>query len=472
MALNPFFLQGSPGEQSLIQDLINEQIRMYGVEIHYLPRRYLTTNTVIREVIESSFENAYPLEAYLENYEGYGDNNVILSKFGIQATNELTLTISKERFQTYITPLIKNLPDIKLPTRPREGDIIYFPLGDRLFEIKFVEHEQPFYQLQKTYVYKLKCELFRYEDEIIDTSIEEIDDNITGIGSFVPGTFSGAAITQTLTMIGVGATASATTSIVNGGIKSITVTNRGGGYTSTPIVAISSAPSGGITGIATAIMIGGVVACNSNVNPSARSVQSVQIINPGFGYTVTPNVRFIGGGGSGASAVATIGNGVIGNIVITNPGSGYTSPPPITFVGIASTSAQATAVLNSSGSIVSINITNSGLGYTQAPSILIGSPSITGFGTYVYNEVVTGNSSGVTGRVRSWSAVNYQLEVSNISGSFIRGETLIGQNSGAQYTISLINENNIHDGYADNQTIEIESDNILDFSETNPFGIP
>jgi hypothetical protein len=84
---------------------------MYGIEVHYLPRKYIETKTVLREVIQSAFDNAYPIEAYVENYEGYGDNNVILSKFGIQATNELTITISKERFQTYITPLIKNLPD-------------------------------------------------------------------------------------------------------------------------------------------------------------------------------------------------------------------------------------------------------------------------------------------------------------------------------------------------------------------------
>ena len=431
MALNPFFLQGSPTEQSLIQDLINEQIKMYGVEVHYLPRKYITTKTVIREVIQSAFDDAYPIEAYVENYEGYGDNNVILSKFGIQATNELTITISKERFQTYITPLIKNLPNIKLPTRPKEGDIIYFPLGDRLFEIKFVEHEQPFYQLQKTYVYKLKCELFRYEDEVIDTTIEEIDDNITGIGSFVAGQFSGAAITQTLTMIGTGSTATASiASIFNGGIRFISVTNRGGGYIGTPRVAISSAPSGGFTGIATATMIGGIVACNSNVNPAAKSVQSVQIINPGFGYTIAPGVRFISKKGSGAKATATIGNGIIGPITITNPGSGYTTPPTISFVGIASTSAQAVAVLDTTGKIIAINITNAGLGYTQPPTISISSPASSGFGTYVYNEIVTGSSSGVTGRVRSWNAINYSLEISNISGSFTNGESIVGNEIG------------------------------------------
>ena len=142
--LNPFFLQGSSGEQSLVQDLINEQLRMYGVEVHYLPRQYITQNTILREVIESKFDNAYPIEAYVNNYDGYGDNTQLLSKFGIQATNELTVTISKERFELYVSPLIKNIPNIKLSTRPKEGDLIWFPLGDRLFEIKFVEHEKPF----------------------------------------------------------------------------------------------------------------------------------------------------------------------------------------------------------------------------------------------------------------------------------------------------------------------------------------
>ena len=126
--LNPFFQQGSSGEQNLVQDLINEQLRIYGIDVHFLPRKYLTENTVIKEVIESKFDDAYPIEAYIESFEGYGDNPTLLSKFGIQATNEITLIISKERFETYISPLIKNEENIKLSTRPKEGDLIYFLL--------------------------------------------------------------------------------------------------------------------------------------------------------------------------------------------------------------------------------------------------------------------------------------------------------------------------------------------------------
>ena len=468
--LNPFFLQGSKGEQGLIQDLINEQLRMYGVDIHYLPRKYLTEKKIIKEVIESAFDEAYPLEAYIENYEGYGDNTTILSKFGIQALNELTITISRERFETYIVPLIKNRPNIKLGTRPKEGDLIYFPLGDRLFEVKFVEHEQPFYQLQKTYVYTLKCELFRYEDEVIDTGIDEIDDNISGIGT--DSVDSGVAITQIINMVGVGSTATATTSLLNGGIRSITVTNRGGGYSSIPIVGISSAPAGGTTGVATATMISGIVVCNDNINPQNKSVQSVLLVNPGSGYTVAPKIRFIGGGGSGAAATATIGNGIIGPIVVTNIGSGYTVAPTITFSGISSVSAAATAILNDAGSITAINITNAGLGYTQAPTITISSPSFVGFGTYQYNEIISGSTSGVTARVRKWDSVTKTLEISNVSGTFIKGETIVGSASSASYVISLINQNITNDRYASNDDIEIEADKIVDFSELNPFGMP
>ena len=84
------FLNGSVGEQNLIQSLVNEQLRMYGVEVYYIPRKYITKNTVIREVIESKFNDAYPIEAYIDNFEGYGGQGTVLSKFGIQEQDDLT----------------------------------------------------------------------------------------------------------------------------------------------------------------------------------------------------------------------------------------------------------------------------------------------------------------------------------------------------------------------------------------------
>jgi hypothetical protein len=442
---------------------------MYGVEVYYLPRKYITEKTVMREVIESAFDRAYPIEAYVENFDGYGDNTTILSKFGIQALNELTIVISKERFEEYITPLIKDQANIKLSTRPKEGDLIYFPLGDRLFEIKFVEHEQPFYQLQTNYVYTLKCELFRYEDEIIDTGVDFIDDALSGSdeqGNVQVGTV------QKLNMIGAGVTATAITSFVSGGIRLFTVTNRGGGYTSAPRVAISSAPSGGVTGIGSATLIGGIVVCAENVNPAAKSVQSVEVINPGAGYTIAPQVLFFGDG-VGAAATSTIGDGVVGIITITNGGGGYVGIPTITFTGIATVSAAATAIVSAAGTITQIRITNAGLGYTASPIITIADPpQIVGVGTFAFNEIVTGSTSGTTARVRSWNVITNVLEVATVSGSFTPGESIVGTASSASRKLRSIDTFADEDGYSDNNDIETEAEDIIDFSSTNPFGMP
>ena len=95
MPLNPFFLQGSKLEQDLVQDLINEQLRMYGIDVYYMPRQFIKKNSIIREVVKSEFNNAYPLEAYLETYDGYGGQGTILSKFGIEEVDDITLIISR-----------------------------------------------------------------------------------------------------------------------------------------------------------------------------------------------------------------------------------------------------------------------------------------------------------------------------------------------------------------------------------------
>lgn len=470
--LNPFFLQGSASEKNLMQDLINESIQIYGVEVHYLPRKYVTEKTILREVIESVFDNAYPIEAYISSYDGYGDNPTILSKFGIQNLNELTLEISRERFETYISPLIKNLSNIKLSNRPKEGDLIYFPLGDRLFEIKYVEHEKPFYQLQGNYTYQLTCELFQYEDEVIDTGVNEIDDTIGGSDNNDPdNSFVPIGPIQTLTLVGTGVTATAITNIVSGGIRFFTVTNRGGGYSGVPRVAISSAPAGGMTGIGSATMIGGIVVCTDNTNPNLKSVQSVEVINSGFGYTVAPKVAFFGDG-AGAAATCTIGDGVVGIITITSGGSGYVSTPTITFTGISTVSAAATAIVSSAGTITQIRIINAGLGYTLSPTITIGNPSLTSTGDFIFNEVVIGSASSTTARVKSWNSITNILEVSNVTGTFEIGENIVGAASSASHKLRLINVYPPDNGYSSNEEIENEADQIIDFSERNPFGVP
>ena len=153
MALNPFFLQGSQSEQRLTQDLINEHLKIFGVEVTYIPRKFVRKQTIIKEVQSSAFDDNFLLEAYVNTYEGYSGAGDIMTKFGVSLRDEVTLTISRERFEDFISPFL-DPDDYELATRPREGDLVFFPLGSRLFEVKFVEHEQPFYQLGKNYVYQ------------------------------------------------------------------------------------------------------------------------------------------------------------------------------------------------------------------------------------------------------------------------------------------------------------------------------
>ena len=123
MALNPFFLQGSQSEQRLVQDLINEQLQIYGVEETYIPRKFVNKSTVIKEVESSAFDDNFLLEAYVNTYEGYSGQGDIMTKFGVSLRDELTLTISKERFEDFISPFLESDEDYEQSSRPREGDI-------------------------------------------------------------------------------------------------------------------------------------------------------------------------------------------------------------------------------------------------------------------------------------------------------------------------------------------------------------
>ena len=445
---------------------------MYGVEIHYMPRKYLTEKSILKEVVQSKFDDAYPIEAYIDNFDGYDDMPSTLSKFGIQATNEVTLIISKERFETYISPLMKNESNVKLSTRPKEGDLIYFPLGDRLFEIKYVEHEKPFYQLRENYVYKLTCELFRYEDEVIDTGVDEIDDTLEAIeGADGEEILIGAGGTQKLTLVGTASQATASIGIVNGGIQQIFLSNRGKGFTFAPRVAISSAPAGGLSGIATSKLLSGV-AIEGNISDSKKSVvQFIDLVNPGFGYTSNPEIVVIGDG-AGVAATSKIENGVVGIVTITSGGSGYTTSPTITFTGLSTVSAAATAIVSAAGTISAIHIRNAGVGYTVTPTISIASPGSSGSGNYSFNETITGGTSGATARIRTWDASTNELEIYNITGTFRAGETITGSSSGASHLIRVVDDTNFDDGYGENDEFELQADAILDFSENNPFGTP
>ena len=467
--LNPYFLNGSKNEQSLIQSLVNEQLKMYGVEVYYMPRQYMTEKTVIKEVIESKFEHAYPLEAYIDSYEGFGGQGTLLSKFGIQEKDDLTLVISRERYEEYISPFLKDIPGMKGVThRPREGDLVWFPLGDKLFEIKYVEHEQPFYQLEKNYVYQLKLELFRYEDEVIDTGVETVDDEISEIGT---------GYVQTLTLIGTAVTATATATVCpSGSVNSVTITNMGSGYSIPPIVGFSSAPDGGTTAVGIATLTNRFIDC---AGLKEGMVNQVYLTNAGCGYTVAPKIVFSTLStetGSGAAATAGITTtGSVQTVTVVDGGSGYVTNPSVSIAQTGATTAHGYGIINSAGVVVAIAITAGGVGFatTESTIVTLEAPETSdGQGSFIYNEVVTGSTSGTTARVRSYNSIENTLEVSIIAGTFVAGETIVGQDSGASYSLRIFNKDDIVDPYADNDNIEVEADKIIDFTTKNPFGMP
>jgi len=461
MALNPFFLQGSYGEQRLVQELINEQLKIYGVEVTYIPRKFVRKQTIIEEIQSSTFDDNFLLEAYINNFDGYSGAGDIMTKFGVSIRDELSLTVSKERFEDFISPFLDDMDDdeITVSSRPREGDLIYFPLGQRIFEVKFVEHENPFYQLGKNYVYELKCELFEYEDEVIDTTVDEISDVMEQTGYIIDLIMAGAGTT----------TATATAGIETGYVKNITLNNDGGGYTSAPTVVFSS-PDVGSGTTATAVAITTTI---SNVT----SIKEILITNSGSGYIQPPTISFVGGGGTGAAATCGIAtnNTVRGvtSLTITNAGAGYAETPIVTIsspnVGIETATAR--AVVGSTGTVTQLYIINSGSGYDGPPTVTVGAAETVGVGTYWRNEVVTGSVSGTTARVKRWTSSTYTLQVSNINGSFAPGETITGAKSGAAYDVRVSTANTTApDKYKQNEEIELEADSILDFSESNPFG--
>ena len=174
MATNVFFSQAVESEQNLVEDLVVESLRMYGHDCYYLPRTIVNENTILGEAANSTFDDAYEVEMYLEGTEGFEGEGDLYSKFGVEIRDSATFVISRRTWERFVSL------DVNLATglRPNEGDLIYFPLSKSLFEIKFVEHENPFYQLGKLFVFKMSCDLFEYSGEKFDTSLEALDTSV------------------------------------------------------------------------------------------------------------------------------------------------------------------------------------------------------------------------------------------------------------------------------------------------------
>jgi hypothetical protein len=191
---NRFYNQYSTsGEQNLLENLIIESIKIYGLDGFYLPRTHVNLDLLYKEDASTMFDDALELEMYLKTYDGYMGQNDFLSKFGLQIDESLTFTIAKRRFDQILQPKIateigyniihedghglvkEGGYDYTQYIRPLEGDLIYFPLTKDLFEIKFVEVIETLFQLGKLYTYELRCDKYEYTSDKFDTDIAEID---------------------------------------------------------------------------------------------------------------------------------------------------------------------------------------------------------------------------------------------------------------------------------------------------------
>ena len=190
---NSFFSNttGYTGEINLLDDLCREQIKMFGVDLLYMPRRMLNLDTLLHESTKNAFEIALPLPVYIKSFDGYDNGMEVLTKFGVRNSDELTLIISRSEFQTYYSPFLKsyynsiagrpetaklNHLEGETDARPKEGDLLYFPFDDGIFEIKYVNFDVPFFQLGKGYVFEMQCEKFEYSGATFDTGYDIVDD--------------------------------------------------------------------------------------------------------------------------------------------------------------------------------------------------------------------------------------------------------------------------------------------------------
>ena len=274
------------------------------------------------------------------------------------------------------------------------------------------------------------------------------------------------------TAVGVGSTGT------TGMIGFIDLINDGSGYTTAPVVEISAPPNYPVSGVqATAVAI------TTSVG-KVKSIKEIRLVNPGSGYDPDnlPLVVLSGGNGVGAAVTLGVVDAGISTIVISQRGRGYTGTPTLTFsdppAGIGNTTATGVPIIDSDGVITQIQFTNVGAGYTDNPTVTFSGISSTGIGTYIYNEVVTGQLSGTEAFVRDFKILTtvddvnppVELKVSLNSGSFTPGEEIVGGISSARYVCLSYSTDSVDDRYDSNAEIELEADNLLDFTEGNPFG--
>lgn len=295
MARNLYFSEKVRSEMDLYADLVIESLKIFGQDVYYLPRDLVNEDVLLGDDVTSRFPTSHKIEMYIENVEGFDGEGDLFTRFGVEIRDEATFVVSRTRFSAQV-----RRPDNDIATdRPTEGDLIYLPLTNKMFEIQHVEHEQPFYQIENLPVYKMRCTLFEYSGEDFDTGIEDIQD-IEKTGSYQ----------YVLSVIPTGSGA-ATATLDSDGVNSLTLTDSGNYYTSTPTIRFigggDSSFSLGDSATATATISGG-------------RITGITLTDSGSNYATVPSVNF-SGGNTGVDSAYSVGDTIqqtlSGNINIT-----------------------------------------------------------------------------------------------------------------------------------------------------------
>jgi len=359
----PTYYQGDSGEQTLYQDLVDEQVKLFGSDIYYLPRTLLQDNT-LEEVRYSKYQEQFQIEMLLQNVTGFAEGAEFVSKFGLRITDEVVFRVSTRRWDEVVAA---EQPTLTYDGRPNEGDLLYFPLTKDIYEIKFVEKESPFFQFGKIQFYTLTCELYELGSDSFETGVDEIDDVELEFG---------AAIKLVMD------------------------------------------PGGTGTFIVGEEVVGDEFLAKATATISGDAVDSITITDSGLHYNASlpPTVTISGGGGNGATATASVSStGLVTGILITSGGSGYTTAPTVT------------------------------IDYSPKDN---------------------------RAEVKSWDAATRSLQVINRTGTFTTAEVITGQTSGAKWSPESYDtlNNTSTTYYAQNREIEDSADDIIDWTEGNPFG--
>ena len=449
---------GNRTEQNLVQDLVDEQIKLFGADVFYIPRVSIKDKT-LGEVIQSEFNQSYMIEMMLVNVEGFGAGSEFVSKFGLRITDEITFVVSRRRWEQSANPAL----NLSVDGRPNEGDLVYYPLTEDIYEIKYVEREQPFFQLGKQYFYILTAELYEQGADKFDTGIDEIDDierDFSNITTLNLGLTTRQQATGTVAVDS------------SGGISGATVTLAGTGYNVAPSVSITG---GGGTGgiIESTIEDGGVV--------------SLSVVNPGVGYTPTnPPVLTIE---APPEAVQFIKDEhvVIGGMVQQSGSRTWTSSNSVIEVtalggfdpNYATTTQKKYYYWKFEDSRISYVYTFNGTDATTVPGHFYYDSVNLKYVINAYTETVTSGQraqmfdldSATIAEVADWNGVDYTLEVMNRTGNFLDGDLIRGVESNAIYTLGTFSTiNNTSTEFDQNQSIEDGADDIIDWGERNPFG--